>query len=198
MPKPGITENIRVRSEMICMNGNCSCAIIGMVKEQPPSKWSGAKMLILGDLKRWDYKTSVNDRNKRSACASTVKQSLFPVQEVSGNSWNVSCLQRVKSRRLSQLGCLGREWSTCPSPWVGAVVDFLLVLTLVRSHQSRCHWPGSSSYNPSHYFGGVRIFQCSPGPRVDVYGPEAQKRNKSTHLALCQCCRPLSSFLFPK
>lgn len=47
-------------------------------------------------------------------------------------------------------------------------------------------------------FRGVRIFQCSAGPRVDMYGPEAQKRNKSIHLALCHCCRPLSSFLFPK
>lgn len=52
MPKPGITEKIRFRSEMICMNGNCSCAIIGIAKEQPLSKWSDAKMLILWALKR--------------------------------------------------------------------------------------------------------------------------------------------------
>lgn len=38
MLEPGITEKIQVRSEVICMNGNCSCAIIGIAKEQPLSK----------------------------------------------------------------------------------------------------------------------------------------------------------------
>lgn len=157
-------------------------------------------MFVSEALKRWDYKTKLSESNKRFVCLSTVKQGLcyFLCKQ-----WVETAEMCLVCKELSSAG------SPCWDAWGGNGARALPPGSVQLWISSWC-WHGSIPIKETlplaelqflqsqSLFRGVRIFQRSVRPRVDAYGREAQRRNKSHHLAFRHCCRPLSNFLFPK